>query len=277
MKQPAHLKAGVMGDPVAHSLSPRLHGYWLKRYGIDGDYAAMHVAADSLEAALRALALDGVAGCNLTIPHKEAGLSLVDEASELAHRIGAVNTVVVRDNGTLYGTNTDAAGFILNLKSQIADLTPYHRKAVVLGAGGAARAVCAALLDDGFAVWLTNRTRAKAEAIAAALGAIDVVDWDAREVAFEGCGLLVNCTSLGLEGSTPLDVSLEALPRDALVTDIVYKPLMTPLLLDAQARGNPVVDGLGMLLYQAVDGFAAWYGVRPEVDAALRAHMLEAL
>lgn len=271
------LKAGVMGDPVAHSLSPRLHGYWLKRYGINGEYRAMHVLPDALQGMLRSLSPDGFAGCNLTIPHKEAALSIVDEASELAHRIGAVNTVMVRENGSLYGTNTDAAGFIQNIKSQVPDLSACARKAVVLGAGGASRAVCVALQDEGFTVTLANRSREKAEAVAKVLGNIHTIEWDRREAALEGAGLLVNTTSLGMKGQPPLELSLDALPTDAIVTDIVYTPLITPLLAAAQTRGNKAVDGLGMLLYQAVDGFAAWFGHRPDVDNDLRAHMLEVL
>jgi shikimate dehydrogenase len=262
-----------MGWPVAHSLSPRLHGHWLLRYGIDGAYVPLPVPPERLEQALRALPALGFAGVNLTIPHKEAALALMDRLSPVAARIGAVNTVVVEADGTLSGDNTDAFGFIAALCQSGAAWRAEAGPAVVLGAGGAARAVAVALLDAGAPeVRLLNRTPERARALAHGLGgAVRAVDWGAPAAALDGAALLVNTTSLGMRGQPPLVLPLEGLPRTALVTDVVYTPLITPLLALAQARGNPVVDGLGMLLHQARPGFRAWFGVDPAVDDDLRA------
>jgi shikimate dehydrogenase len=265
--------AGIMGWPVAHSLSPRLHGHWLLRYGIDGAYVPLPVPPERLEQALSALPALGFAGVNLTIPHKERAVSLMDRLSPTAERIGAVNTVVVEADGTLSGDNTDGFGFIAALSESEAGWRPEARPAVLLGAGGAARAVAVALLDAGVPeVRLLNRTSERARALAGELGgSIHAVDWTARAAALDGAALLVNTTSLGMRGQPPLVLPLDALPRTALVTDVVYTPLITPLLALAQARGNPVVDGLGMLLHQARPGFRAWFGVDPKVDDDLRA------
>lgn len=264
--------AGVMGWPVAHSRSPRLHRYWLDRYGIAGAYLPLPVRPGNEAAALRGLAALGFAGCNVTVPHKQAALALVDAPDELARRIGAVNLVIVRPDFSLAGSNTDAAGFLDNLREQAPAWRP-DGPAVVLGAGGAARAVVAALTDAGVPeIRLLNRTRDRAEELAAALGGpVSVIDWDRRGAALEGAALLVNTTVLGMHGQAPLDLDLAALPGAAVVYDLVYVPLETPLLAAARARGNPVVDGLGMLLHQAVPSFAAWFGVRPDVTAELRA------
>lgn len=264
--------AGVMGWPVGHSRSPLLHGYWLEKLGIDGAYLPLPVRPQDFELICRALPRMGFAGVNVTLPHKEQALALADRVDPQALRIGAVNTLVVAEDGALEGRNTDAFGFIENLR-------PFHAaggKAVVIGAGGAARAVIAALQDDGAAeIRLVNRTRDRAEEVAAALGGgVAVVDWQDRAAALAGADLLVNTTSLGMVGQAPLELALDDLPGDALVTDIVYTPLTTDLLSRAAARGNPVVDGLGMLLHQARPGFAAWFGVWPQVDAALRAAVL---
>ncbi len=265
--------AGIMGWPVAHSLSPRLHGHWLLRYGIDGAYVPLPVPPERLEQALSALPALGYAGVNLTIPHKEAAVSLVDRLSPRAKRIGAVNTVVVEADGMLSGDNTDGFGFIAALSESQAGWRAEAGPAVVLGAGGAARAVAVALLDAGVPeVRLLNRTPERARALADDLGgAVHTVNWTVRAAALDGAALLVNTTSLGMHGQPPLDLALDALPPRALVTDVVYTPLITPLLALAQARGNPVVDGLGMLLHQARPGFRAWFGVDPEVDDDLRA------
>jgi shikimate dehydrogenase len=264
--------AGVMGWPVAHSLSPRLHGHWLLRHGIDGAYVPMPVLPERLEQALRALPAMGFAGVNLTIPHKEAALALMDHLSPVAERIGAVNTVVVEADGTLSGDNTDGLGFIAALSQSGAGWRAEAGPAVVLGAGGAARAVAVALLDAGAPeVRLLNRTPERARALADELGgSVHGLEWAERSAALDGAALLVNTTSLGMRGQPPLVLPLEALPRTALVTDVVYTPLITPLLALAQARGNPVVDGLGMLLHQARPGFRAWFGVDPAVDDDLR-------
>jgi shikimate dehydrogenase len=269
--------AGVMGWPVEHSLSPRLHGYWLEQHGIDGAYVPLAVAPADLPTALTALPALGFRGVNLTLPHKEQALDLCQEVDDLARRIGAVNTIVVRDGG-LFGSNSDAFGFLENLKDGAPDWRAEAAPAVVLGAGGASRAVVAALADAGAPeVRLVNRTRERAEALATALGgALSVYDWDRREAALAEAGLLVNTTTLGMAGQPPLDLDLGALPVEAVVTDIVYAPLMTPLLQAARTRGNPLVDGLGMLLHQARPGFEAWFGVRPEVTPGLRDFVLSA-
>lgn len=268
--------AGVMGWPVSHSRSPRLHGFWLREHGIDGAYVPLPVRPEDFTAAVRALPKLGFAGANVTVPHKEAALAACDEVSPLARRIGAVNTLVCRPDGSLYGDNTDGFGFLENLRAGCPGWRPEAGPAVVLGAGGAARAVVAALLDAGCPqVRLTNRTRDRAAELAADLGgAIEVVAWEERSQALADAGLLVNTTTLGMTGAPPLDLALDSLPAAALVTDIVYAPLVTDLLARAQARGNAVVDGLGMLLHQGRPGFEAWFGVRPEVTPALRAAVL---
>lgn len=265
-----------MGWPVAHSRSPRLHGYWLKQYGIDGSYVHLPVAPEDLQAALAKLDADGFAGVNLTVPHKEAALALVDEISPQAVRIGAINTIFVQ-SGRLSGTNTDAYGFITALRAGAPDYDPRRAPAVILGAGGAARAVCAALQDAGCPeIRLVNRTRDRAEKLARDFGKpVTVNPWEDRSQTIDEIGLLVNCTTMGMTGRQPLALDLARLPPAAVVNDIVYTPLETPLLAAARGRGNPVVDGLGMLLYQAQAGFEGWFGVRPAVTPALRAHVLE--
>lgn len=266
------IRAGVMGWPVEHSRSPLLHGFWLKQHGIDGTYELLPVRPERLRAALHGLAAQGFAGCNLTVPHKQAALAVVDHIDATAARIGAVNTVIIRRDGTLDGRNTDAFGFRENLRAAQPTWRGGAGPAVVLGAGGAARAVVAALLDDGAPeIRLVNRSRAHAAALAAALGGpITVIDWSRRATALGNAALLVNTTSLGMTGQPPLDLALDTLPQTALVNDIVYAPLETPLLSAARQRGNPVVDGLGMLLHQARPAFAAWFGVTPAVTPALR-------
>ncbi len=269
--------AGVMGWPVAHSLSPRLHRFWLDRYGIDGAYEPIAVPPEDFDNTIRNLASTGFRGVNLTIPHKEAGLKVCDEVDDLARRIGAVNTVVLEE-GRLVGSNTDAFGFIENLRHGTPGWNPAAGPAFVLGGGGAARAVAVALADAGAPeVRVCNRTAARAGALAAALGAPAVaVPWAEREAGLGGAALLVNATSLGMTGQPGLELDLHELPVSALVTDIVYTPLETALLARARARGNPAVDGLGMLLHQARPGFEAWFGVAPEVTAKLRAFVLSA-
>jgi len=264
--------AGIFGWPIAHSRSPRLHGFWLDRHGIDGAYIPLAVAPENFVTAFRALPALGFRGVNITVPHKEAALANCDEVDALARRIGAVNTVVVDPAGRLVGSNSDAFGFTESLRSAVrwdAKVGP----AVVLGAGGAARAIVAALIDAGAPeIRLVNRTRRRADALAADLGGrIAAVDWSARDEALVGAALLVNTTTLGMVGHDALELDLARLPAAAVVTDIVYTPLETPLLRAAAARGNPTVDGLGMLLYQALPGFEKWFGVRPEVTEDLRA------
>ena len=275
--------AGVLGWPVSHSFSPRLHGYWLQRYGIDGAYLPLAAPGGALERVVGALADLGFRGFNVTLPHKEPMLALCDEVTPEACRIGAVNTVVI-DGGRLLGGNSDAFGFAENLRAAAPDWRPGAGPAAVIGAGGAARAVIAALQDLGLPeIRLVNRTEARAEALAAALAdpmvdparpPIRVLPWAERGAALEAVGLLVNTTTLGMAGQPPLNLALDVLPAGALVTDIVYTPLETPLLAAARARGNPTVDGLGMLLHQARPGFEAWFGRAPEITAELRALLL---
>ncbi len=265
--------AGVIGWPVAHSRSPLLHGHWLREHGIDGAYVKLAVAPGRLEAALRGLPALGFAGCNVTLPHKQEAARLVGRIDPAAARLGAVNLVTVAADGTLLGRNTDGAGFLAALADADPDWRAAAGPAVVLGAGGAARAIVATLLDAGApAVRLLNRTRARAEELADALGgAVEVLDWERRAAALDGAALLVNATTQGMAGQPPLDLDLAALPRAALVSDIVYTPLETPLLEAARARGNRVAPGLGMLLHQARPAFAAWFGVLPRITPELRA------
>ena len=270
------IRAGVMGWPVAHSQSPRLHGYWLARHGIDGRYDALEVAPERLAERLAGLAAQGIAGVNLTVPHKQAACGQMTSLSPAAQAIGAVNTVVVGDDGALAGDNTDAFGFMENLSEGAPAWSATSGPAVVIGAGGAARAVChGPLIAGATEIRVVNRTAARAEAlIALDAGRIVARPWAARAQALDDAALLVNTTTLSMTGQPALDLDLAALPPGALVTDIVYTPLETPLLAAARRRGNPVVDGLGMLLHQARPGFAAWFGVMPEVTSALRAHVL---
>lgn len=274
---PAALRpvAGVMGWPVAHSRSPRLHGHWLARYGINGAYVPMAVPPPGVAKALRALPQFGFRGCNVTVPHKEAALAAMDQIDPAAKRIGAVNTVVVGPGGALSGSNTDGFGFLENLRAA-GGPPPSAGPAAVIGAGGSARAVVAALVDAGCPeVRLANRTSARAEEVAASIGGpVTVVPWSERAAMLDGAALLANTTTLGMAGQPPLDLPLDALPVEATVTDLVYVPLETALLAAARARGNRAVDGLGMLLHQARPGFEAWFGVAPQVDDALRAAVL---
>ncbi len=270
--------AGVMGWPIAHSRSPRLHGFWLAKHDIDGAYLPLAVRPANLASALKALPVLGFAGVNITLPHKAAALGLVDRASEEAQRIGAVNTVVVGADGLLEGSNTDGYGFLAHLRAAAPAWRP-DAPVVLLGAGGAARAIAVALLETGVPeLRLANRTVGRTAELAAALGPkVKPVDWAQRNDALHGAGLLVNSTTLGMAGQPALEISLRRLPRTAVVYDIVYVPLETPLLAAARARGHATVDGLGMLLHQALPGFAAWFGVTPDVTADLREFVLAAI
>jgi shikimate dehydrogenase len=265
-------KAGVMGWPIAHSRSPALHGWWLARHGVDGACLPRAVNPDPPATSFPPLPVLGFAGCNLTIPHKEPAVALVDRVDPVAARIGAVNTVIVGADGALEGRNTDGYGFLANLRDGVPGWTAGRGVAVLIGAGGAARAIVVALLDDGAPeIRVVNRTSGRAAALAAEFGPrIVPVAWAERGEALAGAALLVNTTSQGMDGEKPLDLPLDRLPPDALVNDAVYVPLETPLLAAARRRGNIVVDGLGMLLHQAQPGFAAWFGVKPEVTPALR-------
>lgn len=275
--------AGVVGWPVAHSLSPRLHGHWFARYRIDGAYVPLPVRPEDLELAFRALPRLGFLGWNVTIPHKERAVSLVDRRDREAERMGAVNTVLVHPDGTLEGRNTDGPGFMAHLRAEHPAFEPSRGPVLLLGAGGAARAVAFSLLEAGCPLLrLSNRTIDRAAALARALdrffpGRIALAAWPPGAAELADVGLLVNATSLGMTGQPPLGLDLAPLPRTAIVADLVYVPLETELLAAARARGNPLLDGLGMLLHQAVPGFAWWGGRLPEVDDALRACLLEAL
>jgi shikimate dehydrogenase len=272
-------RAGVIGWPVEHSRSPAIHNHWLKHYGIEGSYEAVPVRPQDLEAFLGSLRRHGYAGANVTLPHKEHALRVADTADAAAKAIGAANTLWLDAAGRLHASNTDAYGFMTNLEQQAPGWNKKRRPVVVLGAGGAARAILYGLIEAGASkILLSNRTIDRAEALAQSFGAIvQIVDWDDRNASLAGCGLLVNATSLGMTGQPPLDVELTALPSDAVVADIVYNPLRTPLLAAARARGNRAVDGLGMLLYQAVPGFERWFGVRPEVTPELKAEIAATL
>lgn len=271
--------AGVVGWPVSHSRSPRLHGYWLRELSIDGAYLPLAVAPENLERALRALPVLGFRGVNLTVPHKEQALAFMDELDPVARRIGAVNTVVVAADGRLAGSNTDPYGFIENLREQVPGFTGSRGPALVLGAGGAARAVVVALLDAGVPeVMVANRNLARAEELAAAIGGpISPKSWDERNALVAEAALVVNTTVLGMTGQPPLDIDLARAGPKTIVYDIVYSPLETPLLRAARARGLVAVDGLGMLIHQARPGFAAWFGKTPRPSDALRAMLLRDL
>ena len=264
--------AGVMGWPVAHSRSPVIHNHWIAQYGLRGAYVLLPVQPDKLEVALRSLPVLGFSGCNLTIPHKVAALDVLDRVDPQAHRIGAVNTVVVEVDGTLTGMNTDGFGYIQSLLDVRPDWRADAGPAMVVGAGGAARAVIVALMENGAQeIRLTNRSADKAKNMASEFGSkVVAMPWRDRHDTLAGAALLVNTTNQGMHGEPALDLNLQQLPNTALVSDIVYVPMETPLLAAARARGNLTVNGLGMLLHQARPAFAAWFGVRPEVTPNLR-------
>ena len=272
-QNPAFALAGVMGWPVAHSRSPLIHNYWLQQHGLSGSYVQLAVQPQRLATALPGLAALGFKGCNITIPHKVEALKLVQVLDANAVRVGAVNTVVVQSDGQLKGLNTDGFGFIQSLL----DADPVWRAdtgpIAVLGAGGAARAVLLALCDQGAKeIRLLNRSADTAQTLAAEFGLPIVArPWAQRHEALADCALLVNTTSLGMHGSPALDLNLNLLPTSALVSDIIYVPLQTPLLAAAKARGNLTVNGLGMLLNQARPAFEAWFGVFPDITPELRA------
>lgn len=264
--------AGVMGWPIMHSRSPRIHNYWLHLHGVEGHYAPIGVKPEGLEKALRALHPLGYTGVNLTIPLKEAALAVVDHVDPVARQIGAINCVVVKDDGALEGYNYDAYGFIASLKEAEPHWQAAAGPVVILGAGGAARAVLAGLLKDGAReIRLVNRTKQRASALALEFGPqIEVHDWDDRADLLAGAAMLVNTTSMGMIGQPPLDIALDRLEAHALVADIVYAPLETDLLARARRMGNRTVDGLGMLLHQARPAFRHFFGVMPEVTGDVR-------
>lgn len=263
-------KLAVIGHPVAHSLSPLIHNYWIAQYGFEGQYDAIDIAPDELQQNLDSLIDQGYTGFNVTLPHKTAVMDLCDTVDETAQKIGAVNAIIVTDTGKTEGRNTDAFGFIENIKMQQPDFDFTKGAAIILGAGGATRAVIYGLLQEGVPeIIVTNRTRRKADDIAAVFG-VGVAEWEARNGLLKNAALLVNATSLGMAGQPELDIDLKALPQQALVTDIVYKPLMTDLLLEAAERGHETVTGLGMLLQQARPAFNEWFGVLPDITDELQ-------
>jgi shikimate dehydrogenase len=274
--------AGIMGWPVTHSRSPALHNFWIDEHGIDGAYVPLAVRPEHLAQALRALPMLGFRGCNLTLPHKQAALAIVDRVDPLARRIGAMNTVVVAADGSLEGSNTDVFGFRENLRERAPDWSASAGPAIVLGAGGAARAIIAALIETRVEeIRLVNRTLARAERLADDLTSpatrITIHPWSARDTVQRDSGLLVNTTSLGMTGEPELDLELTHLPQRAVVVDIVYVPLETALLAAARQRGHPTVDGLGMLLHQGRPGFEAWFGSPVQATRELRAAVLTTL
>jgi shikimate dehydrogenase len=259
--------AGIAGWPVAHSRSPRLHGFWLNRYGIDGAYVPLPIRAEDFATAVHGLRAAGFRGINVTAPHKLAAFAVCDVVDDTARAAGAVNTVVFDDAG-IRGSNTDGSGFVANLRAS--GVEPAAGPALLLGAGGGARAVAAALLAAGVPVTLANRSPEPAAALASQLPGLKPIAWHSRDAALADHALLVNATSLGMKGNPPLAIDLDRAARGMAVADIVYAPLETPLLAAARARGLRAVDGLGMLLHQAGVGFEAWFGVRPTVDEELR-------
>lgn len=268
--------AGVLGNPIAQSKSPKLHRHWLRKYGLLGDYVPLHVTEENLETVVRAMPKMGFVGANVTLPHKITVMQFADQITDHATLIGAANTLTFKEDGKIIADNTDGYGFMSNVKQNAPDWDPTSGPAVLLGAGGAARAIIVALADAGVTeILLTNRTRAKAEALRAEFGArIRVVDWVQAGNILEGAATVINSTSLGMTGNAALRIPLDGLTKGTLVTDIVYSPLRTRLLDEAEAAGCTVVDGLGMLLHQGVPGFERWFGVRPEVDDETRRAVL---
>ena len=268
--------AGVMGMPVFQSRSPILHNYWIRKYGLRGAYGHFPVHVENIEAAIRGLSALGIAGCNITQPHKLMAMKLMDKLTPMAQRIGAINCIVVQPDGALHGFNNDGFGYIQSLKDKQPSWRADAGPITVLGCGGGARAVVISLLDEGAQeIRLINRTRAKAEELSAANPAVvKVFDWSERHAALEGAAMLVNTTNQGMYGQPALDIQLDALPKSALVSDLIYIPLETPLLAAARARGNVTTNGLGMLLNQAIPAFEAWFGVKPEITEELQQAVL---
>ena len=258
--------AGITGWPVGHSRSPRLHGFWLERHGIDGAYVPLPIAPEDFPAAIKGLMMAGFAGVNVTIPHKVAAFAICDIVDDSAKRAGAVNTLVF-DNGRITGRNTDGHGFLANVRARGVD--PTAGPALILGAGGAARAIAAVLLELGVRVTVANRTRARTDELATQLPGLTVIDWENRDNTLPDTAMLIHTTTQGMGSNPPLQIDLDRAASGLSVVDIVYAPMETPLLAAARARGLPTVGGLGMLLHQAVPGFKAWFGVEPVVDDEL--------
>ena len=264
--------AGIIGMPVAHSRSPVIHNYWLEEHGLPGRYVLLPVKPERLAEALKGLVALGFRGVNVTTPHKQAVMPLLDHVDAMATKIGAVNTIVVQPDGTLRGINNDGNGFVQSLRDEKADWKPDDGPIVVVGAGGASRAILVALASQGAKeIRLVNRTRETADTLAHMLGGpIKVVPWEQRAKALDGASTLINATTQGSAGKPALDLPLDTLPRDAIVGDAIYVPPETPLLAAAKARGNRTVNGLGMLLNQARPAFQAWFGPLPTITPGLR-------
>lgn len=258
---------GLIGHPVQHSRSPRIHQQWIAAHKINARYMAFDVSPTHVGDAIKGARAMGILGLNVTVPHKERVLDFVDDVDALVEEIGAANTLIFSDKG-VRATNTDAYGLVASLKHGGRDLAPHVKRVMVLGAGGAARAAIAALSREGAKeILITNRTLANAENLAKSMVAeMQVIPWAHREEMLKDVTLLINTTSLGMQAHEPLPLRLAALPETALVNDVVYAPLETQLLKDAAARGNPVVGGIGMLIYQAQSAFEQWHGVRPQID-----------
>jgi shikimate dehydrogenase len=271
--------AGVMGMPIMHSRSPMLHNYWFKQQGMAGSYVPLAIQPTGLATALRALHPLGFSGCNLTIPHKQEAMKIVDEVNDAARQIGAISCVTVRTDGSLLGSNNDAFGFIRNIQQAQPQWRADAGPIVVIGAGGGSRAVCFGLMQEGAReIRLVNRSDARAQQLADDFGVpLQAYPWAQRHDVLAGAALVVNTTSQGMVGQTPLDIHLDALPLSALVTDIVYSPLETPLLAAARLRGNVIVDGLGMLLHQGPPAWKSWFGLEPKVTQELRALVEQSL
>ena len=270
-------KAGVIGNPIHHSKSPVIHNYWLKKYGISAGYEAYEVESENLKRFIITLKDNGFSGVNVTVPHKVAVMELMDELSEAAKKAGAVNTVVVREDGTLFGHNTDGFGFLANIEEKKPDFDVKQAPVAVLGTGGAARGICAALVLAGVSeIRLVYRTKEKAEKIASSVGGnFRLVEWSKKETILDDVGLLANATTLGMNGFDPLEIDLSGLNASAVVADLVYSPLQTALLKQAREKGHITADGLGMLLHQARPAFQAWFGIMPEITPELREIVLK--
>ena len=271
--------AGVMGMPIMHSRSPMLHNYWFKQQGMAGSYVPLAIQPTGLATALRALHPLGFSGCNLTIPHKQEAMKIVDEVNDAARQIGAISCVTVRADSSLLGSNNDAFGFIRNIQQAQPQWRADAGPIVVIGAGGGSRAVCFGLMQEGAReIRLVNRSDARAQQLADDFGVpLQAYPWAQRHDVLAGAALVVNTTSQGMVGQTPLDIHLDALPLSALVTDIVYSPLETTLLAAARLRGNVIVDGLGMLLHQGPPAWKSWFGLEPKVTPELRALVEQSL
>ena len=273
------LLAAVMGWPIMHSRSPLMHNFWLKQEELNGAYLPIAIKPGQLESGLRALSPLGFAGCNLTMPHKIDAMKIVDEVDEVAKKIGAVSCIVVRDNGTLFGTNNDWIGFLDSLKHKFPNWQAKKGPVAIIGAGGGGRAVCYAMLEQGAPeIRLINRTSEEPRAIAQAFGGpIKTVDWIDRHDALQGVQTVVNATNQGMGKEPALDILLDKLPTDAIVADIIYTPLETPFLAAGRNRGNPTINGLGMLLYQGIPAWRFWFGVEPTVTQKLWVQMQKSI